>query len=117
MFNLGSVVITTRDTPASENIEYNGRRYLTDYHSNRASHDPRPMNTVARRLWEKYYGCLAGFTSYHDYFFNRQFSVDDSSNGYHGNIALTQKFKQLRGQLVSMQPAVGHCRIEVCCVQ
>jgi len=40
-----------QDTPASENI---GRCYLTDHHSNRANHDPRPLNTVARRLWEKY---------------------------------------------------------------
>jgi len=53
-------------------------------------------------------------TSYYDNLLDRQFSMDDSSNGYHGNVALTQKFKQLRAQLVSMQPAVGHCRIEVC---
>jgi len=52
--------------------------------------------------------------SYYDNLLDRQFSMDDSSNGYHGNVALTQKFKQLRAQLVSMQPAVGHCRIEVC---
>jgi len=52
---IGSVVMATQDTPASENI---GRRYLTDHHSNRANHDPRPLNTVARRLWEKYYACF-----------------------------------------------------------
>ena len=56
--HVGSVVMATQDAPASENI---GRRYLSDHHSNRANHDPRPMNTVARRLWEKYYTCLSNY--------------------------------------------------------
>ena len=43
----------------------------------------------------------------------RQLSVDDLGKGCHGNAALSQKIKQLRAQLVAMQPAVGHCRIEV----
>lgn len=43
----------------------------------------------------------------------RQLSVSDSSNGSHGNATLSQKIKQLRAQLIAIQPAVGHCRIEV----
>ena len=44
----------------------------------------------------------------------RQLSVDDSSKGCHSNATLSQKIKQLRAQLIAMQPVVGHCRIEVC---
>ena len=43
----------------------------------------------------------------------RQLSVSDSGNGFHGNATLSQKLKQLRAQLIAIQPAVGHCRIEV----
>ena len=39
---------------------------------------------------------------------------DDLGKGCHGNATLSQKIKQLRAQLIAMQPAVGHCRIEVC---
>lgn len=39
--------------------------------------------------------------------------MDDSSNGSHGSATLSQKIKQLRAQLIAIQPAVGHCRVEV----